>query len=332
MSLAQTNVLILTTSTTAVRQWVREILDKTTLSEEEIGEYSAEIKKICPVTVTTYQMVTYRSKTDDTYPHFEIFNAREWGLIIYDEVHTLPAPVFQITSELQAMRRLGLTATLVREDKRESDVFTLIGPKKVDVPWRELESQGWIAEAVCIEVRVPLDFAARLECAKSSERIAYRLEAENPNKMQAVADIISKHQGEGILVIGQYIKQLTTLAEYLNAPLLTGKTTNTKREKLYEEFRSGEIKILVVSKVANFAVDLPDASVGIEVSGAFGSRQEEAQRLGRILRPKGDGRGAHFYSVVSKDSREQEFARHRQLFLAEQGYRYEILDYALGLV
>lgn len=327
MSLANTNVLILTTSTTAVRQWLREILDKTTLTADEIGEYSSNVKQIRPVTVSTYQMITYRSKTEQSFPHFEIFNAREWGLIIYDEVHTLPAPVFQITAELQAMRRLGLTATLVREDGRETDVFTLIGPKKIDLPWRELETQGWIAEAVCTEVRVSLDFATRLECAQSPERIAYRLEAENPAKMQAVADIIAGHPGEGILVIGQYIKQLTAFAAYLGAPLLTGKTPNAKRDKLYEEFRQGQIPVLVVSKVANFAVDLPEASVGIEVSGAFGSRQEEAQRLGRILRPKGDGRGAYFYCVVSKDSREQEFARHRQLFLAEQGYRYEILDY-----
>jgi DNA excision repair protein ERCC-3 len=321
------NTLILTTSTTAVRQWMRELLDKTTLTTDAVGEYSGEQKNICPVTVTTYQMVTYRPKKNGPFPHFEIFNAWPWGLIIYDEVHTLPAPIFQVTAELQAKRRLGLTATLVREDGKETDVFTLIGPKKLDVPWAELEHAGWIAEATCTEVRVPMDFALRMECAQSPERTSYRLEAENPAKLTAIEHLLAQHPGEGTLIIGQYIKQLESIATSLNAPLITGKTANAKRDKLYEEFRSGQIPVLVVSKVANFAIDLPDASVAIQISGAFGSRQEEAQRLGRILRPKSDGRGAHFYSVVSKDSREQEFAHHRQLFLTEQGYQYQILEW-----
>ncbi|BBB90349.1 MAG TPA: DEAD/DEAH box helicase [Methylomusa anaerophila] len=326
MSLINMNTLILTTSTTAVRQWVREILDKTGLTEDQVGEYSSETKNILPVTVATYQMITYRPSSDGPFPHFELFNARSWGLIIYDEVHTLPAPVFQVTAELQTMRRLGLTATLVREDKRETDVFTLIGPKKLDIPWRELEAAGWIAEAVCTEVRVPLNFALRMECAQSPEKTAYRLEAENPAKLRAIEDILARHPAEGVLIIGQYIRQLETIAAHLNAPLITGKTKNAKRDELYERFRQSQIPVLVVSKVANFAIDLPDAGVAIQVSGAFGSRQEEAQRLGRILRPKANGRGAYFYSVVSKDTREQEFAHHRQLFLAEQGYRYEIID------
>jgi DNA excision repair protein ERCC-3 len=255
-----------------------------------------------------------------------LFNASPWGLIIYDEVHTLPAPVFQVTAELQALRRLGLTATLVREDGRESDVFTLIGPKKYDVPWREMEAAGWIAPVQCTEVRVPMDFSLRMECAQTLEKQAWRLEAENPSKLEVVRRLVARHQGESILVIGQYIKQLEVLSAALAAPLLTGKTSAANRDTLYEDFRQGNIPVLVVSKVANFSIDLPDASVAIQVSGAFGSRQEEAQRLGRILRPKSDGRSAHFYTVVSKDSREQEFAHHRQLFLAEQGYCYDVID------
>jgi DNA excision repair protein ERCC-3 len=321
------NTLILTTSTSAVHQWMREIIEKTDLPPEMVGEYSGDKKDISPVTVTTYQMVTYRPVKNGPFPHFEIFNARAWGLVIYDEVHTLPAPVFQVTAELQAKRRLGLTATLVREDGKEADVFTLIGPKKLDVPWSEMESAGWIATAICTEVRVPMDFSLRMECAQVPERTAYRLEAENSDKIKAIEYILYKHAGEGILIIGQYINQLEAIAEYFKFPLITGKMPTAKRDILYQEFRSGNIPVLIVSKVANFAIDLPDAAVGIQVSGAFGSRQEEAQRLGRILRPKKDGRSAYFYSVVSKDSREQEFAHHRQLFLTEQGYQYQILDF-----
>ncbi len=321
------NTLILTTSTSAVHQWMREIVEKTDLPAEIVGEYSGDKKDICPVTVTTYQMVTYRPVKNGPFPHFEIFNARAWGLVIYDEVHTLPAPVFQVTAELQAKRRLGLTATLVREDGKEADVFTLIGPKKLDVPWTEMESAGWIATAVCTEVRVPMDFSLRMECAQVPERIAYRMEAENTSKLKAIEYILHKHAGEGILIIGQYIKQLEGIAEYFGFPLITGKMPTVKRDELYEAFRNRKIPVLIVSKVANFAIDLPDAAVGVQVSGAFGSRQEEAQRLGRILRPKDDGRSAYFYSVVSKDSREQEFAHHRQLFLTEQGYQYQILDF-----
>lgn len=321
------NTLILTTSTSAVHQWMREIIEKTDLPSELVGEYSGDKKDICPVTVTTYQMVTYRPVKNGPFPHFEIFNARAWGLVIYDEVHTLPAPVFQVTAELQAKRRLGLTATLVREDGKEADVFTLIGPKKLDVPWSEMESAGWIATAICTEVRVPMDFSLRMECAQVPERTAYRMEAENNDKIKAIEYLLHKHAGEGILIIGQYINQLEMIAEHFKFPLITGKMPTTKRDALYQEFRSGTIPVLIVSKVANFAIDLPDAAVGIQVSGAFGSRQEEAQRLGRILRPKKDGRSAYFYSVVSKDSREQEFAHHRQLFLTEQGYQYQILDF-----
>ncbi|AJQ26802.1 DNA repair helicase XPB [Pelosinus fermentans] len=321
------NTLILTTSTSAVHQWMREIVEKTDLPAEIVGEYSGDRKDICPVTVTTYQMVTYRPVKNGPFPHFEIFNARAWGLVIYDEVHTLPAPVFQVTAELQAKRRLGLTATLVREDGKEADVFTLIGPKKLDVPWTEMESAGWIATAVCTEVRVPMDFSLRMECAQVPERIAYRMEAENTFKLKAIEYILHKHAGEGILIIGQYIKQLEAIADYFGFPLITGKMPTVKRDELYQAFRNRKIAVLIVSKVANFAIDLPDAAVGVQVSGAFGSRQEEAQRLGRILRPKDDGRSAYFYSVVSKDSREQEFAHHRQLFLTEQGYQYQILDF-----
>lgn len=327
MAAVAEHTLILTTSTSAAHQWINELLDKTDLPATDIGEYSSSKKELRPVTVTTYQMVTYRAENTDTFPHFAIFNSRPWGLIIYDEVHTLPAPVFQITAELQAKRRLGLTATLVREDGREGDVFTLIGPKKFDIPWSEMEQAGWIAPAICHEIRVPMDYSLRMECAQAPEKIAYRLEAENPAKFTVVQDLLARHAGEQILIIGQYLNQLKTIADRLGAPLITGKTPTAKRDELYAGFRRGAIPVLVVSKVANFAIDLPNASVAIQVSGAFGSRQEEAQRLGRILRPKADGRPAHFYSIVSKDAREQEFAHHRQLFLAEQGYTYEIIDY-----
>lgn len=315
--------LILCTGVTAARQWIREILDKTTLAEEMVGEYSGHKKQVRPITVTTYQIVSRRK--GDSFPHLELFLARPWGLIIYDEVHLLPAPVFRVTAELQARRRLGLTATLVREDGLQTDVFSLIGPKRFDVPWREMEQTGFIAEALCHEVRVPMsaELATRVAVEEDPHR-QYRLAAENPAKDDTALGLIRKHDGEGILVIGQYIRQLERLAAKLEAPLITGKVGEAQREKLYGAFRNGEIKVLVVSKVANFAIDLPEASVCIQISGTFGSRQEEAQRLGRILRPK--KRQAFFYSLVSRDSPEMRFAMNRQLFLTEQGYRYYIED------
>ncbi|HEV2581787.1 MAG TPA: DEAD/DEAH box helicase, partial [Ktedonobacteraceae bacterium] len=290
---------------------------------------------------TTYQILTYRKKREknngherdkdqepsmDDYPHFTLFGSYDWGLIIYDEVHLLPAPVFRITAEIQARRRLGLTATLVREDGREADVFSLIGPKKYDVPWRELERQGWIATAECHEIRVSMTEDDQLNYAISEEREKYRLAAENPAKLDVVRHLVAKHRDDQVLIIGQYLDQLDLLAKELNAPMMNGKTPTKQREKLYEQFRQGEIKHLVVSKVANFAIDLPDANVAIQVSGTFGSRQEEAQRLGRILRPKSDGSIAHFYTVVTRDTRDQDFSANRQLFLTEQGYRYLIDD------
>ncbi len=320
------STLILTPNTVAVRQWISELCDKTTISPDQIGEYTGERKEIRPITVSTYQILTYRPSEDSEFPHFSLFTGQDWGLIIYDEVHLLPAPVFRITAEIQARRRLGLTATLVREDGREADVFGLIGPKRYDVPWRELEKQGWIATAECHEIRVSLTQEERLEYAVAEEREKYRIAAENPIKLDVVRHLLDKHQGDQILIIGQYIDQLKTLAEMLNAPLLTGRTANSQREKLYERFRRGELKRLVVSKVANFAIDLPDANVAIQVSGTFGSRQEEAQRLGRILRPKIDGSFAYFYTIVTRDTRDQDFSSNRQLFLTEQGYRYLIED------
>jgi DNA excision repair protein ERCC-3 len=322
----QRSTLILTPSTVAVRQWIAELLDKTTLTADEIGEYTGERKDIRPVTVTTYQMLTYRPSEDGNFPHFGLMTEHDWGLIIYDEVHLLPAPIFRITAEIQARRRLGLTATLVREDEREADVFGLIGPKRFDVPWRELERQGWIATAECYEIRVALEPEERLMYAVSEEREKYRMAAENPVKMRVVGELIERHAEDQVLIIGQYLDQLKYLAEMLDAPLLTGRTTNTQREKLYDQFRHGALKRLVVSKVANFAIDLPDANVAIQVSGTFGSRQEEAQRLGRLLRPKPDGLPAHFYTIVTRDTRDQEFSANRQLFLTEQGYRYTIED------
>ncbi len=318
--------LILTPNTIAVRQWMSEILDKTSLTADQIGEYTGERKDIRPVTVTTYQMLTYRASDDGAFPHFGLMTGHDWGLIIYDEVHLLPAPIFRITAEIQARRRLGLTATLVREDGREADVFGLIGPKRFDVPWRELERQGWIATAECHEVRVALPDEDRLTYAVSEEREKYRMAAENPTKIAVTRELLNRHSDDQVLIIGQYLDQLKELAQLLNAPLLTGRTNNSQREKLYDQFRQGKIKRLVVSKVANFAVDLPDANVAIQVSGTFGSRQEEAQRLGRLLRPKSDGRPAHFYTIVTRDTRDQEFSSNRQLFLTEQGYRYTIDD------
>ncbi len=321
----KTQTLILATNTVAVRQWIAEILDKTTLSEEEVGEYSGERKEVRPVTVTTYQILTYRRRKEGDYPHFALFDRQNWGLIIYDEVHLLPAPVFRMTAQLQARRRLGLTATLVREDGREEEVFSLIGPKRFDVPWLELESQGWIATAYCYEVRIKMDPDLAMEYALAEPRRQYRLAAENPAKIPIVASLVRKHAGDRILIIGQYLAQLRRIAKLLDAPLLTGNTPNREREALYRAFREGRIPVLVVSRVANFSVDLPDANVAIQVSGTFGSRQEEAQRLGRILRPKEDGRPAFFYTLVSAESVDQTYAAKRQRFLTEQGYHYEIL-------
>lgn len=326
MSEVQQQTLILTTNITAVRQWISELLDKTTLRPDQVGEYSGEVKEIRDVTVSTYQILTYRESTEkgDHFPHFHVFNARRWGLIVYDEVHMLPAPVFRVTSEIQAMRRLGLTATLIREDGREEDVFSLIGPKRFDVPWKVLERQGFIATATCHEIRVPLHEDLRLPYAVAEERQKFRIASENPSKHQLVHELVRRHPDDMILVIGQYIDQLKQLSQELGAPLITGQVPNKEREELYAKFKRGDIKVLVVSKVANFAVDLPDATVAIQVSGTFGSRQEEAQRLGRILRPKSDSSPAFFYTLVTRETRDQDFASKRQLFLTEQGYRYEI--------
>lgn len=322
MQLAQTHVLILTTSTAALHQWQREILEKTTLTRDQIGEYSASVKQIRPVTLTTYQMITHR--TQNTFPHFESLDQHPWGLIIYDEVHLLPAPMFRLTASLQARRRLGLTATLIREDGRADDVFALIGPKRFDLPWKVLEQEGWIATARCREIRVqlPPDLRSAYAVGEDTERI--RIGAENPAKIAVVEELLEHHEKDHVLIIGQYIHQLESMAKHFQAPLITGKTSNQERERLYQEFRLGHIPVLIVSKVGNFAIDLPDANVAIQISGTFGSRQEEAQRLGRILRPKRDGTTATFYSIVSEDTKEQDFAQKRQLFLCEQGYRYEI--------
>ncbi len=320
------HTLIITPGITACRQWKDELLDKTTLTENEIGEYSGEKKEIMPVTLTTYQLLTYRPGTGGEFPYFALFNSANWGLIIYEEVHLLPAPVFRFTAELQSKRRLGLTATLVREDGREGDVFSLIGPKKYDAPWKDLESQGWIAEALCYEVRVSMDKETRLEYVTSSDRKKYRIAAENPEKYKAVREILKFHEKkkDRILIIGTYLSQLEKIRRLFGAEILTGKTPNSERRELYARFRAGEIRLLVVSRVANFAVDLPEANVAVQISGAFGSRQEEAQRLGRILRPKKDGSPACFYSVVTGDSKDQDFSAKRQLFLIEQGYKYRI--------
>jgi DNA excision repair protein ERCC-3 len=317
-------VLIISTNTVAVRQWIDELLDKTTLQREQIGEYTGERKEIEPVTVTTYQCMTWRPRKDADFPHLRLITEHDWGLIIYDEVHLLPAPVFRATSEIQARRRLGLTATLVREDGRESDVFSLIGPKRYDVPWKDLEQQGWIAQAVCYEVRIPMPRDRRVEYAVASRGIQHRLAAENPRKMPILRDLLERHRDDQVLVIGQYLSQVSAIAEATQAPLITGRTPTVERQRLYDLFRRGKTKLLVVSKVANFAIDLPDANVAIQVSGTFGSRQEEAQRLGRILRPKADGGQATFYTLVSKDTREQDYSANRQLFLTEQGYQYHI--------
>ncbi|GAA3641374.1 DNA repair helicase XPB [Microlunatus ginsengisoli] len=324
MGLAKATTLILVTNTVSARQWRDELLRRTTLSAEEIGEYSGAKKEIRPVTIATYQVIT--TKRGGVHPHLELFGARDWGLVIYDEVHLLPAPVFRMTADLQARRRLGLTATLVREDGREGDVFSLIGPKRYDAPWKDIEAQGYIAPADCIEVRVSLTEDERMTYAMAEPDVKYRLASTAESKTRVIVDLVRKHAGVPTLVIGQYVDQLDELAERLEAPLIKGETTVRQREKLYEAFRSGEIDLLVVSKVANFSVDLPSAQVAIQVSGAFGSRQEEAQRLGRLLRPKSDGKTARFYAIVSRDTVDAEFAAHRQRFLAEQGYAYTIMD------
>ncbi|MCY0901822.1 MAG: DEAD/DEAH box helicase [Firmicutes bacterium] len=326
MELLQTSTLILAANITAARQWIRECLTRTTLSEEEVAEYSGEFKDTAPVTVATYQILSYHARGRDEFPHLSLLASRNWGLIIYDEVHLLPAPMFRVTAEIQARRRLGLTATLVREDGKEDEVFSLIGPKKYDAPWRELEAQGWIASAVCTEVRVELSAEERRVYAFASVREKVRVAAEASAKETAVMEILAAHAGEPTLVIGQYLEQLERLAERLGAPLITGSMRSRQRDALYTDFREGRVRVLVVSKVANFSIDLPDASVAVQVSGAFGSRQEEAQRLGRIMRPKAANAPAHFYTVVAKDTKDQEFAHSRQRFLAEQGYDYRIAD------
>jgi DNA excision repair protein ERCC-3 len=326
MARLQTHTLILVTSITSARQWIREILDKTTLTEEQVGEYSGEVKEAKPVTIATYNIMTYRKRKTTEFPHFELFTKRNFGLVMYDEVHLLPAPVFRITAEIQARRRLGLTATLVREDGREEDVFSLIGPKRYDVPWKELERQGWIATAHCAEVRIPLPSEFRMEYAVATKREKFRLASENEAKWPIIRKVLEHHPDDLVLIIGQYLRQLDSLAEMLGYPLITGQTKQEDRERLYDDFRHGRLRHLIVSKVGNFAVDLPDANVLIQISGTFGSRQEEAQRLGRILRPKDDGGPAHFYTLVTRDSSEQDYAANRQLFLTEQGYRYSIRD------
>ncbi len=324
MALAKATTLILVTNTVAARQWRNELLLKTSLTEDEIGEYSGTKKEIKPVTIATYQVLT--TKKGGVYAHLDLFDSHDWGLIIYDEVHLLPAPVFRFTADIQSRRRLGLTATLVREDGMEGEVFSLIGPKRYDVPWKEIEAQGYIAPAECIEVRVNLTDAERLLYATAEPEHRYRTCATTLTKTNVAKFIANKHQGEQVLVIGQYLDQLAKLGETLGAPVITGDTPIKERESLFQLFREGEITTLVVSKVANFSIDLPEATIAIQVSGAFGSRQEEAQRLGRILRPKADGRGARFYTLVARDTIDQDFAQNRQRFLTEQGYSYQIID------
>lgn len=328
MARLQRSTLVLTTGTTAVKQWRRELLDKTYLKDEQVTEYTGESKEIGPVTIATYQILTHRNAKSEDYVHFDLFDRQDWGLIIYDEVHLLPAPVFRVTANIQARRRLGLTATLIREDKREGDVFTLIGPKKFDVPWRELETKGWIAEANCTEVRVALPEDLRMEHAVAEQREKYRIASENPAKDDVIEELLQEHANQRVIIIGHYLSQLRRLRDRFDLPLITGSTVGAERERLYDQFRTGEVRHIILSKVGNFALDLPDANVLIQVSGTFGSRQEEAQRLGRILRPKANSETAHFYSLVTRDTREVDFAHHRQLFLTEQGYSYRILDAA----
>ncbi|HEX6876413.1 MAG TPA: DNA repair helicase XPB [Nocardioidaceae bacterium] len=324
MAHAKATTLILVTNTVSARQWKHELVRRTSLTEDEIGEYSGTKKEIRPVTIATYQVMTTRRK--GVYSHLELFDARDWGLVVYDEVHLLPAPIFRMTADLQARRRLGLTATLVREDGREGDVFSLIGPKRYDAPWKDIESQGWIAPADCVEVRVTLPESQRFAYATAEPEERYRMASSTDVKLDVVQQLVEKHRGEPTLVIGQYIDQLDEIGSLLDAPVIKGETTVKERERLFDAFRSGEIDLLVVSKVANFSIDLPSAAVAIQVSGSFGSRQEEAQRLGRLLRPKEDGRSARFYAIVARDTVDADFAQHRQRFLAEQGYAYRIMD------
>lgn len=325
MNLLKTSTLIITTNISAVHQWIQELLDKSNLSPEQIAEYTGENKTLAPVTVATYQILTWRPEKDGPYPHFSIFRQRNWGLIIYDEVHMLPAPVFRVVAELQAVRRIGLTATLVREDGCEGYVFSLVGPKRYDVPWKELEKSHWIAKAECIEVRLDLPESQEIEYAVAPTRTKHRLASENPVKTEITKQIISRFPDDKILVIGQYLEQLEILSKELKTPIITGKTPNSERDKIYQDFREGKLHVLVVSKVANFAIDLPDASLAIQVSGTFGSRQEEAQRLGRILRPK--ERTSRFFTLITRNTVEEEFGSNRQKFLAEQGYAYRIIRY-----
>ncbi len=324
MVMAQATTLILVTNTVSARQWRDELLRRTTLTADEIGEYSGARKEIRPVTIATYQVMT--TKRQGIYPHLEVFDSRDWGLIIYDEVHLLPAPIFRFTADIQSRRRLGLTATLVREDGLESDVFSLIGPKRYDAPWKDIEAQGYIAPADCVEVRISLPDKDRMTYAMAEPEDRYRLAASAPEKVRLAERIVAAHPDDQILVIGQFLDQLAEIGEHLQAPVITGDVPVRERERLFEAFRQGEHRVLVVSKVANFSIDLPEASVAIQVSGTFGSRQEEAQRLGRVLRPKHDGRTAHFYSIVTRDTVDADFAQHRQRFLAEQGYAYRIVD------
>ena len=325
MDILKTNTLIITTNISAVHQWINELVDKTNLTRDQIAEYTGENKEIKDVTVATYQILTWRPEKDGPYPHFSIFREKNWGLIIYDEVHMLPAPVFRVVAEIQAVRRIGLTATLVREDGMEGNVFSLVGPKRYDVPWRDLEHSGWIASAECIELRVDLSEERELEYAVAEPRKKHRIASENPVKLEIVRKLVEKNPEDKILIIGQYLDQLEQAAKMLKVPLITGKTGNEERDRIYSDFRNNKIKVLVVSKVANFAIDLPDASMAIQVSGTFGSRQEEAQRLGRILRPK--ERKSRFYTLITRNSVEEDFGANRQKFLAEQGYEYRILRY-----
>lgn len=325
MSLLKTNTLIVTTNISAVHQWIDELLDKTSLTRDQIAEYTGETKTILPVTVATYQILTWRPDKEGPYPHFSLFRQNNWGLVIYDEVHMLPAPVFRVVAELQAVRRVGLTATLVREDGCEGHVFSLVGPKRYDVPWKELEHSGWIASAECVEMRLDLPADKELAYAVAGVREKHRIASENPEKLALTQSLVKKFPEEKILVIGQYLSQLNEVAQLLNAPLITGKTSTADRDKLYAQFRQGEVRVLVVSKVANFAIDLPDASMAIQLSGTFGSRQEEAQRLGRILRPK--DKTARFFTLITRNSVEEDFGNNRQKFLAEQGYSYRIVRY-----
>ncbi len=328
MDMLKTSTLIITTNISAVHQWIDELLDKTNLTSDQIAEYTGENKEILPVTVATYQVLTWRPDKEGPFPHFSLFHQRHWGLIIYDEVHMLPAPVFRVVAELQAVRRVGLTATLVREDGCEGYVFSLVGPKRYDVPWKELERDNWIASAECVEVRLDLPSSSEIKYAVAGAREKHKIASQNPDKLTVVNELVQKYKDDKILIIGQYLDQLDEIAKMLKVPIITGKTPTAERDRIYGEFRQGKISILVVSKVANFAIDLPDASMAIQVSGTFGSRQEEAQRLGRILRPK--ERVSHFFTLITRNTVEEEFGSNRQKFLAEQGYSYRIVRYGEG--